>query len=153
MIKLIQLMASLILFISLPIIALDLYFGDDFLRKFMLQQSLQIMGTILAIYVATASSFLAILMSKEERDGKNIFTNTSKELRGNIKFIFVIFIGHFILLVVTPPKPSIPFDMVMLAIKGAQTTTFLLFIYILYELSSELFGLKEKVQKNKGNTE
>ncbi len=85
---------------------------------------------------------------------KSLWEFTSKLLSkesGNIKFIFIIFIVHFILLVVTPPKPSIPFDIVMLAIKGAQTTTFLLFIYILYELSSELFGLKEKIQKNKGN--
>jgi hypothetical protein len=149
MIKILQIIASIIVFTVLPTIALDNYFKSGFLDKFMVEQSLSLMGTILAIYIAAASSFIAILTTHEDQKKQKIFDKTTKELKQSIIFVFVVFILHFFLLVATPEagESSISKEVIIL-LKGIKTLTFMLYIYALFELSSELFTLKNKLDKN-----
>ncbi len=148
MIKILHIIASIIVFTVLPTIVLDHYSKSGFLDKFMVEQSLSLMGTILAIYIAAASSFIAILATHEDRQEKNIFDKTTKELKKSIIFVFVVFILHFFLLVATPAvgDSSISKEVIIL-LKGLKTFTFMLYIYALFELSSELFTLKNKLDK------
>lgn len=142
--KLAQIFASILVFGVAPTVALDYWASAGFLEKFMNDQSLSMLGTILAIYIGVASSFIAILNSYEDDFGKNIFTGTVKELRQTIIWIFSVFFVHFLLLVGTPKNPSFICD---LTLKSLKTFTFLLFLCILYELSAELFTLKNKLPR------
>lgn len=143
-IKLLQIFASILVFGVAPTIGLDHLADGEFLEKFMAEQSLSMLGTVLAIYIGVASSFIAILNSYEDDLGKNIFTGTIKELKQTVIWIFGVFFVHFLLLVGTPKYPSFACD---LALKSLKTFTFLLFLCILYELSVELFMLKNKLPR------
>lgn len=149
MLRLIQIVATIFVFGVLPILCIAYFSGGKFLEKFFVDQSLSLMGTILAIYIAASSSFIAILMSFEEKKGKLIFINTTKELKENIIFIFCLFIIHFILLTGTPSSSEN--TILIWTLNGAKTFTFLLFIFALYELSSQLFTVKDKLYKASGN--
>lgn len=144
MINLLKNISLLIVFGVVPTVALDYFSGSGFLNKFMADQSLSMLGTILAIYIAAASSFIAILNSYEDQEGKDIFSGTVKELKQTIAFIFIVFFAHFLLLVGTPEEASFSCD---LTLKSLKTFTFILFLYALYELSSELFTLKNKLPR------
>ncbi len=144
MIKLGMIFASILVFGVAPTIALDYWAGTGFFEKFMNEQSLSMLGTILAIYIGVASSFLAILNSYEDDFGKNIFTSTIKEIKQTIIWIFGVFFLHFLLLVGTPKYPSFICE---LTLKSLKAFTFLLFLCILYELSTELFTLKNKLPR------
>jgi hypothetical protein len=148
MIKFLQIIASIIVFTVLPTVVLDYYSKSGFLDKFMVEQSLSLMGTILAIYIAAASSFIAILATHEDRQEKNIFDKTTKELKQSIIFIFLVFVLHFFLLVATPAASELSISKeVIILLKSLKTFTFMLYIYALFELSSELFTLKSKLDK------
>lgn len=144
MINLLKNISLLIVFGVVPTIALDYFSKSGFLDKFMADQSLTMIGTILAIYIAAASSFIAILNSYEDQEGKDIFSSTVRELKQTIAFIFIVFFAHFLLLVGTPKDASFVCD---LALRSLKTFTFILFLYALYELSSELFALKNKLPR------
>ncbi len=122
MINLLKNMSLLIVFGVAPTVALDYFSGSGFLDKFMADQSLSMLGTILAIYIAAASSFIAILNSYEDQEGKDIFSGTVKELKQTIAFIFIIFFAHFLLLVGTPTEASFACD---LTLKSLKTFTFI----------------------------
>ena len=150
MINLLKNISLLIVFGVVPTVALDYFSGSGFLDKFMTDQSLMVLGTILAIYIGTASSFIAILNRYEDKEGKNIFSSTNRELKQTITFIFIVFFGHFLLLVGTPMHVSFVCN---LAFKSLKVLTFILFLFTLHELSSVLFTLKDKLHgKNKNNS-
>jgi len=147
--ELIKSISVIILLIVLPTLGADWYAQSGFLDKFMLEQSLSLMGTILAIYIASAASFLAILMGHEQKEGKKIFNTTTGELKQNICFITGIFFLHFLLLAISQPatdKNIIPFnETVILLFKFAKTFTFCIYIYAMYELNLVLFSIREKL--------
>lgn len=144
MAKLLQIFSTIFVVGVIPTLILDRISNSGYLEKFMADQSLSLIGNILAIYLAVASSFIAILNSYEDEQGRSIFTSTVKELKQNIIFVFVVFILHFFLLVGTPKEAILCLSTIL---KGAKTFTLMLFIYALYELSAELFTIKNKLPK------
>ena len=126
-----------------PTIALDHFFGASFLEKFMEERSLLLMGTMLAIYIATASSFLAILLNYEKEKGKVLFVNTALEVKRNITLIIGIFVVHFFLLSATPPSTSN--NTILISLMVFKVLSFSLYIYALYELSMVFFGIRDKL--------
>ena len=150
MIRILQIVATIIVFGVAPILAIDCYVDNGFLSNFLNNQSLSIMGTILAIYIAAASSFLAIMMSHEHNENKTIFVSTSVELKQNITAIMVIFLMHIFVLVGSPVIPNgEKISTLGLFFRGGGVFTFLVFIYALYELSTVLFGIRESLSKKK----
>lgn len=148
MISLLKIISLLILCVVFPTLAADYYFKTGFLEKFMLEQSLTIMGTILAIYIASSASFIAVLMAYEESKKTTIFKSTTAELRQNITFVTSILFIHFLLLVAT--QKTVPEQIKDILtwtsfLKGAKVFTFSLYIYALYELNSVLFGIRERL--------
>ncbi len=144
MIRIIQIIASLIVFVVAPIIAADHFSQSGFLDLFMVQQSMSIMGTILAIYIAAAASFLAIVMGHEKERGETIFNGTSRELKQNIALVIAILGVHLFLLAVTPPATP-DNSIVILFLKAGKVFTFSIYIYALYELSNVLFGIRDSL--------
>lgn len=150
MISLLKTVSFIIIFSVAPTVLADWYFNSGFLDKFMLEQSLSIMGTILAIYIAAAASFLAILMNHEEQKKQKIFTGTSTELKHNICFIMIIFFVHFILLTISQSAdPNIKIfenPWAAYGLKAAKVFTFSIYIYALYELNVVLFGIRDRLK-------
>lgn len=142
--KLLSIFASILVFGIAPTLVLDYFSGAEFLEKFMADQSLSLLGTILAIYIGVASSFIAILNGYEDEQGKSIFAGVSKELKQTVIWLFGVFFIHFLILVGTPQEPSLICE---LTLKALKTFTFLLFLCILYELSVELFMLRNKLPR------
>lgn len=133
-----------------PIVAADYYIHSGFLDKFMKEQSMSIMGTILAIYIAAASSFLAILMTYEQSKGRAIFTSTSADLKRTTIFVITLFAIHLLLLVATP-KAITDSSLIDLGLKSAKVFTLYLYIFALYELSHVMFSIREVIN-NEGKT-
>jgi len=142
--KTLPIFASILVFGVAPTVALDYFANAQFLEKFMVDQSLSLLGTILAIYIGVASSFIAILNGYEDEHGKNIFAGVSNELKQTVIWLFGVFFLHFLLLVGTPQEPSLACE---LTLKALKTFTFLLFLCILYELSVDLFMLRNKLPR------
>lgn len=145
--RLLQIIASILVFGVLPVLGAAYYSEGAFLDKFLSEQSLGLIGTMLAIYIAAASSFVAILMSFEEKNGKKVFQKTSKELKENIIFIFIVFFVHFMLLAATPDSFAKEDVALQWILRGTKVFTFLLFIFALYELSRQLFTIRDKLPK------
>ena len=133
----------MLIVVVLPTIAFDHFFGASFLEKFMEERSLLLMGTMLAIYIATASSFLAILLNYEKEKEKVLFINTALEVKRNITLIIVIFVIHFFLLSATPPSTSN--SAILISLMVFKVLSFSLYIYALYELSMVFFGIRDKL--------
>ena len=148
MIRLMGITFGILIVIVVPIMALNHFSGAVFLDKFMEERALLLMGTMLAIYIAAASSFLGILLNYEKEKGKVIFTDTTSELKQNIIFIIIVFTVHFFLLSATPPNT--PDNIILLRILMAlKVLTFSLYIYALYELSMVLFGIRNAINSVK----
>jgi|GEM_PF-3517008 len=147
MIRILQIVSMLIVFVVAPICAADYFSGSGFLKKFMEDQSLSLMGTILAIYIAAASSFLAILLTHEKERGGVVFNSTTSELKQNIVFIILIFALHFFLLAGTPPETA-ENRFLIGSLMAAKVFTFSLYIFALYELSQVLFGIRDALNSN-----
>ena len=154
MIRLMGITFGILILVVAPIMAVSHISGTLFLDNFMEERSLLLMGTILAIYIAAASSFLSILLNYEKEKGNVIFNNTASEIKQNIIFIIIIFTVHLLLLSATPP--STDDNAILLKILMAlKLLMFSFYIFALYELSMVLFGIRstinsvEKDNKNK----
>lgn len=154
MFDLVKVFSFIFLLVVCPVILADLYFATGFLDKFLLDQSLSLMGTILAIYIAAAASFLSILIGYELQNTKALFHKTIEELKHNICFMTIVFFIHFLLLVMSQPATAVtPRHLVTLndidigneLFKALKVLTFSLYIYGLYELNLSLFGIREKL--------
>ena len=146
MMKVLQIFSMIVILGVLPILGADYFSNNRFIEKFMQEQSIAIMGTILAVYFVAATSLLSIMMRHEEKvQKKNIFKNSTKELKHNIILVFCIFIFHFFVLVAIPTGLE---GCVRIILKGIQIFSFLLYIYTLYELSNVLFSIRDTLNKD-----
>ena len=134
--------------IAKPLVWVERDYGNGFLDEFMTDKSLIVMGTMLAIYIATASSFLAILMTYEKEEGAAIFNKTSTEIRQNVLLVIALFALQLILLTSTPNKTNDNQE-IILCLLEAKTLIFSIYIYALYELSQVLFGIRDAFTKGK----
>ena len=138
----------LFVIIAKPLVWAERNYGNGFLEEFMTDTSLTVMGTMLAIYIATASSFLAILIAYEKEEGATIFNKTSTEIRQNVLLVIALFALQLILLTSTPNKTNDNQE-IILCLLEAKTLIFSIYIYALYELSQVLFGIRDAFTKGK----
>lgn len=127
--------SAIIVAIVFPCLCADSYFENGFLDTFMKEQSISIMGNILAIYIAVASAFIVIIGEIEEKT-KNNCNNTLKELKTSIVFMIILYSAHILLMIITPTSPLYIINLIL---KGAKIFTFSLYIVLLYELTNVLF--------------
>lgn len=144
MVRLMGITFGILLIVVVPTMVVSHYTESQFLDKFMEERSLLLMGTILAIYIAAASSFLSVLLNYEKEKGKVIFKNTTSELKQNICFIIAIFGIHFFLLSATPPS-TVSNTICLEILMSLKILTFSLYIFALYELSMVLFDIRNTI--------
>lgn len=143
MMHLVQILATIILFAVCPAVAGDYFSQSGFIDDFMKNQSVGTMGTMLAIYIAAAASFLAIMVGHENDAKKSIFSGTASELKQNSQFVIVLFFMHFLLVCSTPREAT---EITQIILRALKTLTFSLYVYALYELSNVLFGIRETLR-------
>lgn len=86
-----------LIFLSLlfggAVVGLSAAMGSDFPVTFALNSSIEVMGTILALNVASATFLIGSLLSLEEKTGDNtIFKGPRKEIRQNIVAMAALFV-------------------------------------------------------------
>ncbi len=140
----------LLILFTAPFVAIDYFWSSRFIEEFMREQSLQIMGTILALNIATASFLVGHLIDIEMKEGKVIFETTMREIKHNIYFMFVLFVLQMGVLSIGDVE-FIEFDNNWKHwILGLNVILFLAYIFCLYEMTAAIFSLRKrmKVLKN-----
>ena len=144
MIRLITVLLTLIF--SALAICFDFVVGSTFLDEFMVGPSLLLMGTILAVYMAVSSAFLAVLYTYEDKKEKSIFNKVISESQSNLRFIFILFSVHFLLASITPP-PDIDNHVIITTLLFLKVWAFSLYMYVIYELGMVFLSLRDTFSK------
>lgn len=131
---------ALSFFISLSLVLLDQKFntGNSFIHNFIELQSVTIMGVILAINCASASSiYLKIIEQEEKVNDDTIYKETKTQIRHNIVFLVVSFVVAIATMFICSILKSCGLNAENICL-GSDTvvlTIFNLYIYALYELT------------------
>lgn len=138
-----------LIFISLlvasAITILGVVYGKDFSVSYAVDHSLEILATIFALNVATATFLIGGLLNIEERAKKNLFDGARREIKHNIyamsglfglNLVLVALIGESVRFV---PGTKIELNDVL----GTLVVAILVFyIYLLLEIISAEFKIK-----------
>ena len=129
----------------MPFFVAEYIFKCGFINKFLTEQSLQIMGTILALNIATASFLVGHLMDIEIKKQREIFSSSIKEVRDNIYFMIALFILQLTSLTLNAILKN--------NVLGANITLFLAiiffltYIFCLFEMTQSVFSLRKSIRK------
>ncbi|MCI1273272.1 MAG: hypothetical protein LKG27_02420 [Clostridiaceae bacterium] len=99
-----------------------------------------LMGTIMALNFAIATSLQSILLNIETIKNETLFPHTKNEINQNLMFIIIVFIIVFILQVINIPMRKI----FLYPLMGAKLTLFFIYFYAIYDLNSALFKISKK---------
>ncbi len=140
----------LVLLIELPLILVDLFVKNGFIQFFVHQQSLEIMGTLLGLNIASSIFLIGHLIDIEAKLDKDIFDATKKEMKQNIIAMFVMFIIELIIQIampiILPNSPQIIKDISMwLSYVGLYV--FLLYLFALFEMTQAIFIVGVQLRK------
>lgn len=145
--------------ISTFVTCLDWRYGNGFYSSFFETQSLSVMGTIMGLNIATAAYITGHLADIEARlDKGEIFSKTRRELKHNIILMIILFILHFVILVVTPDYSSIQITGLMgqitkFGLLGVHTLLFSIYLYALFEMTKVMFSIRGVFGKEKQSNE
>jgi len=138
--KIISVISVIIVFIIIPILFLYYCGSQEYLDTFFAEQMIPLMGTIMALNFATASSLQAILFSIEDKKDMNIFAATKSEIRQNLIFMIVVFLLAFILQVIKNPASK----MLLYPLISIKLLVFFMYFYAIYDLNKALFCIAKK---------
>lgn len=105
---------------------------SNYIHEFLDKNLIEVMGVILAINCASASSLHLNLVAQEHAIDEECFTSTKKEIRENAFFSVVGFVANLFLLFLASFFKNKIFVSVL---DGVALWVFLLYIYALYELT------------------
>jgi len=134
----------LLLLLAAPFMVADYLWGSKFVGEFLRNQSLQIMGTILALNIATASFLVGHLLDIEMKAGKSIFDDTIRELKHNIYFMLALFILQMISLTLSDAATFVAYKY---WIMGFSLMLFFAYLFCLYEITATIFSLRKFINK------
>jgi hypothetical protein len=134
----------IILLVEAGVLYLESITKSSFLTGFLTNQSLQIMGTMLALNVATASFLVGNLTNLEISLKRALFASSKSEIKQNLLFMVVVFLLDLGILIIIPPavQSNILFSPEFLS-KASSFFLFLLYFYALYELTEAIFSVNE----------
>lgn len=138
---------TLLTILALPFLALDYFFGSKFVDDFLRNQSLQIMGTILALNIATAAFLVGHLMDIEAKAQKNIFSNSTREIKHNIYFMLIIFFVQMLVLTLRDSSVVITFSSGKYWFMGCGLVLFFAYLLCLYEITAAIFSVRSIMNK------
>lgn len=137
----------LLALLTSPFVAVDYFWGDKFIWEFLRNQSLQIMGTMLALNIATASFLVGYLIDIEMKAGKSIFDNSMREIKHSIYFMLILFFIQMIsLTVIDTAVISLSSKWKYLAV-GFSLLLFLAYLFCLYEMTAAIFSIRKLIEK------
>lgn len=138
-------LSGIIVGVVFPILILDYIFDNGFLQKFMEEESLAIMGNMLAIYVGVVTAFTVIL----DNILKNNCSNTQNTLKRNIVTLLVIYGVQITCFIATPQKycDSLWVEYI---IKGVEVLSFALYFLMFYEII-DVFFIARKIKQEQKN--
>jgi hypothetical protein len=93
------------LLLGTTLCVIDYYSGNQFLREFARDQSLQIMATVLALNIATVTFITGGFLSVEKDKDSRLFDGTRKELRHNVITMAFLFLSNiFVVIGINPDR-------------------------------------------------
>lgn len=101
--KLVCVSCTILVVIVLPCILLYHYGSHNYLDKFFSEQMIPLMGTIMALNFAIATSLQAMLYNIEQANKDVTFKKTRNEIVENLIFMIILFTTVFIIQVCTVP--------------------------------------------------
>jgi hypothetical protein len=142
----------LIILIEIPLLITDVYMNNGYLDLFLKNQSLSIMGTALAINIATSAFLVGQLLTIEINFKKPIFDNSKKEIKHNLIFMIIVFLLQLFFLLLTPiaeKDTSILLNSLRYICKGINLFLFLLYLYALFEMTLAIFSVGKFIKNQK----
>ena len=139
----------LLILLTAPFVAMDYFLGSAFVGKFLQDQALQIMGTILALNLATAAFLVGHLTDIEMKEKKALFDNSMREIKHNIYCMLAIFLLELLTLTIG--------DTAFVKTTGSYKdwatafgmALFLLNLFCLYEMTTAIFSVRKYFQRNR----
>lgn len=139
--KLICISCTILVVIVLPCILLYHYGSHLYLDKFFSDQMIPLMGTIMALNFAIATSLQAMLYNIEQFTKDVTFKKTRNEIVEDLIFMIILFIIAFIMQVCAVPiRKLYTYGFICL-----KLLLFFLNFYVMYDLNRALFS----IHKNK----
>ena len=138
--KVICVCCTILVIIVLPCIIQYHYGSHIYLDKFFNEQMIPLMGTIMALNFAIATSLQAMLYNIEQSNKNITFLKTRNEIVQNLIFMILLFVIVFILQVNTIPLRKI-YAYGIICIK---LLLFFLNFYVMYDLNKALFSIKKQ---------
>jgi len=138
--KLTYIILIICVFVIFPCLVLYHSGATLFLDKFLNEQMIPLMGTIMALNFASATALHAVLLDIEEKYEKDIFLQTKKEIRQNLIFMISTFIIMFIIQMVDIVNKNI----FLYTLVGIKLLLFFLYFYAIYDLNNALFSISKK---------
>ena len=138
--KLISIFSIIIVFTVFPCLLLYHLGSTSYLDNFLKNQMIPLMGTIMALNFAIATSLQSILLNIETIKNETLFPRTKNEINQNLIFMMIIFIIVFVLQVIDSPTRKV----FLYPLMGAKITLFFIYFYAIYDLNSALFKISKK---------
>ena len=142
-------LSGIILGLVFPILFLDYIVDNGFLQKFMQEESLSIMGNMLAIYVGVVTAFAAILDQMQNNLGIKCI-NTQRNLKKNIVEMLIIYGLQIICFVITPERYN-DILWVEYVLKGFEVLLFILYFLMFYEVLDVFFTIRHLIQNSESD--
>jgi len=137
-------LSAIIVGIICPLLVADYYSQNGFLEDFMKNQSLSIMGNILAIYIGIITAFTVILDKLSSLTGGK-FLKTTTTLKKNVLQLLFLYALQALILVGTPEKLEEPW---IFFIKSIEIMVLSLYFLFFYEII-EIFFTTRNISANK----
>lgn len=133
---------------ALPFFLLEVFSNFTFISDFLRNQSSEIMGTMLAINLATLTFLVGGLMRIEQELKKEMFSKSVLEIKHNILFMFIVFAVHLLVLAITPTTGEYQKKTVYyLVCRGISLSLFSSYIFALWEMTSAVFKVRDSMKK------
>lgn len=125
--------------LSTLMIFVDTKTGNNFVADFLVNQSLQLMGVLLGLNLATATTLMVGLTNIEFTLKRRIFEPTIQEMKENILFMVFAFVVDMLLLMAIEQKfLNVEYG------KLLSLTIFLIYLFAFYEMTIAVFSLEVK---------
>ncbi len=136
----------LCLLLVVPILLIDYFVGNDFLKSFLGGHSISLMGTLLGLNFIIVVFMMQSMTAIEFKIKKKIFDKTKKEIKHNTFFMLVLFVLHFFVLVLTPKvshDTSQIYQSLIFFCKAINLILFSLSFYCIYEVVVAAFTISK----------
>lgn len=140
-------LTSLCVLVAAAVTAFGNFFGDNFSVTYARENAVEILATVFALNVATATFLIGTLLNIEDRAKMSVFDKARKEIAHNLYTMAALFVVNLFLVACVKehasanfiPLTQIPVNSVLAAF---VIGILLFYIYLLMEIVSAAFKLR-----------